>query len=354
MEFTPAWLERYLSHRLGSAVIVKEEDITRFPRGSSRETWFINYRSKDDIEALKSIVFRLDFRGGSTDPSSLDQEYFMYERLGQTDVPVAKALWWEDDPSWTDRPFYTREHVEGSWDVPHYQDPDPAYDEMRIAISKEHLSKLALIHQLDWKALGFDKYLPAPTSVEDCAKVFVESLMSMMEDIRTSAIPLFLEAGEWLIDNAPIAPRISLCKGTNGLGEEIFRGQKIVAMSDWEEASIGHPAADFAFMQDFVPEIEHDGQKIWGLEHALDYYYSLSGIRITPEAVAYYHKLRSLKTILFGQKAGGAIHANFDGPIRQTWTGTEVLHIGKYVTASAIGIVPPHSGDRFSELNQLV
>ena len=76
----------------------------------------------------------------------------MYEQLGHTAVPVARVLWWEDDPAWAARPFYVREHVEGSWDISHYRDPDPRYDELRIEVSKEHARNLALVHQVDWRA----------------------------------------------------------------------------------------------------------------------------------------------------------------------------------------------------------
>jgi aminoglycoside phosphotransferase (APT) family kinase protein len=353
MEFTPEWLQRYLSHRLGEPVRVTGEDITRFPRGSSRETWFIRYTSAAGGEP-RTLVFRLDFRSGSTDPSSLDQEYFLYERLGQTAVPVPKVLWWEEDPAWTDRPFYTRLHVEGDWDVPHYLDPSPAYDELRIEISKEHMRKLALVHNVDWKTLGLDSRLTAPPSPERCAQTYVEVIERYMEEVRSVAIPLFLEAAEWLKDQAPAAPRICLCKGTNGLGEEVFRGREIVAMSDWEEASLGDPAADFASLQNFMPEIERDGKKIWGLEPALDYYRSVSGIDVSPERVGYYFQVRALKTVLFAQKAATSAHRSVDAPVRQTWTGTEVLHVGKRGLAAAMGLLPPLSAEHFSELNKLV
>src|SRR3546814_11944674 len=82
----------------------------------------------------------------------------MYERLGHTNVPVAKALWWDEDPKWTDTPLYVRGKVEGNWNIPHFLDPDPQYDELRIAVSKEHMRKLALVHQVDWRALNFGEW----------------------------------------------------------------------------------------------------------------------------------------------------------------------------------------------------
>src|SRR6185312_6778062 len=115
MKFEARHLAWYLTHRLGHAVEVK--DVERFSRGTSRQTWFVTFQS-DRSENEETLVFRTDHATGSIEPTSLAQEYFMYERLGHTDVPVAKALWWEDDPAWTETPFYVRRKIEGSWNIP--------------------------------------------------------------------------------------------------------------------------------------------------------------------------------------------------------------------------------------------
>src|SRR4030095_16250119 len=109
-----------------------------------------------------------------------------------TAVPVARVLWWEDDPAWAARPFYVRENLEGSWDIPHYRDPDPRYDELRIEVSKEHARKLALIHQVDWRAGGFDAKLPVPESATHAARDFIDNIAAQLESFRLEPIPLFL------------------------------------------------------------------------------------------------------------------------------------------------------------------
>jgi aminoglycoside phosphotransferase (APT) family kinase protein len=342
-------LAAYLIHRFGPATTLV--NAVRFPRGSSRETWFIEYRLTPDALPVKS-VFRTDFPSGSTIPSSLEQEYFMYERLGHTVVPVARVLWWEDDPAWASRPFYVREHIEGSWDIPHFHDPDPAYDALRIEVSKEHVRKLALVHQVDWRNLGFEKWLSAPPDERVAARFYIEAVETQMRNLHGEPIPLFVAGAHWLKSQAPIAPCLSLLKGTNGIGEEVFREDKIVAMSDWEEAAIGDPAADFAFAQEVVSDIERDGKKIWGLSQALDYYQSISGIRVTTEAVGFYRLVQSLKMIMYSESAAVGTHSTPDAHIRQAWTGTEVAHVGKRIMAAAMGLGPPLPASRFLELNK--
>jgi aminoglycoside phosphotransferase (APT) family kinase protein len=343
-------LEDYLQHKFGPTVVL--EKATRFPRGSSRLTWFVDYRSEVD-SPIKSLVFRGESAGGATIHTSLEQEYFMYDRLGQTDVPVARTLWWESDGDWAPRPFYVREQVDGDWNVPHFADPDPKYDQLRIETSKEHMRKLALVHNVDWRKHGFDERLPVPASVETCARTFLDGLVERLEDYRREPMPVVVEALVELRRDAPVAPRICLCKGTNGLGEEVFKDGVIVAMSDWEEASIGDPAADFASLQDFLPEIDRDGTNLWGLEKALAYYREVSGIPLTLENVRYYQALRSFGAVLYGHKAAVITHhGNTD--IRKPWTGTEVLYVAKRLLAAATGLCDPLRTDWFAELNETV
>lgn len=349
MEMLKRPLEAYIAHRFGPSAVLAEA--TRFPRGSSRETWFVGYRTGAPAPITR-VVFRTDFPSGSTIPSSLEQEYFMYERLGHTAVPVAKVLFWEADPEWAARPFYVREHIEGSWDIPHYHDPDPAYDALRVETSKEHVRNLALVHRVDWRGLGLDKRLPAPPSVAEAARFYIEQVEAQFRGLRGEPIPLFVLGAHWLKQRAPTAACLSLCKGTNGMGEEVFQDGKIVAMSDWEEAAIGDPAADFAFAQELVSDIERDGKKIWSLNQALDYYYQVSGIRVTPEAVGFYRMVQSLKMVMYSESAAVGVHSTPDAHIRQAWTGTEVAYVGKRILAAAMGLAPPLPATRFAELNR--
>ena len=56
---------------------------------------------------------------------------------------------------------------------------------------------------------------------------------------------MLTEATYWLEEGIPPArTRLGLLKGNNGIGEEIWRDGRIVAMSDWELATIGDPSFD--------------------------------------------------------------------------------------------------------------
>lgn len=344
LDFTPAGLAPVLSRHLGGTVSVAGVDY--FPRGSSRETRFVRYSV--DGGAERELVLRSDYPAGGTDPNPLDLEYFLYARLSDAPIPTARALFWDDTSG--DRPFYAREKIDGDWNIAHFSDPDPVYDDLRIGFAKEHIATLARVHALDWRALGMGKRLAVPVDEADAAKSALRHALGQYLALATEPIPLFLEAVEWMTDHAPPASRLCLCKGTNGYGEEVFRDGRVVALSDWEEVSIGDAAADFAFMQGFLVDIERDGKPIWGLQPALDYYAELTGVRIAPETVQYYQLLRSLRLGIMSHNSAAAMRRP-DAHIRQGWTATEVLHLCKHILASAMGMAPPIAGPRFAQLN---
>jgi hypothetical protein len=83
-------------------------------------------------------------------------------------------------------------------------------------------------------------------------------------------MPMVTTALRWLEEQLPEGgPRVSLLKGNNGLGEEIWRDGHIVALSDWELASLGDPAQDWAFSQGLL--------NLWDREEVLVHYEEAAG-----------------------------------------------------------------------------
>jgi len=338
------FLERYLPRQFACDGVHVNE-IIKFPRGSSRETWFVDCTLvKGSAREPQALVIRRDFPGGSVCPMPLRTEFEIYHRLQNSNVPVARTLWFEDDPQLLEgnREFYLREQVQGSWEIPHILDPDPQFADLRIAYAKEHIRNLALVHTCDWAGLGFGAIMDVPESAEACARSIIDSFERELSAFQIEPFPILAEAREWLLDHAPAsAPRIALLKGTNGYGEEIFRDGKLVAMSDWELARIGDPAYDWAQMQDFAADIVVDGSKVWGLEQALAFYEAQCGIHIELAAVDYYRRLYSLIGMTFCHNAAIPVTRGTDLMARLCWPATEVLYRMKRTMAQTIGIAEP-------------
>ncbi len=329
---------RWLSARLPGEVEVRT--VERVARGVSRETWVV--RASSDGGDL-GLVVRRDHEAGSVDPIPLVSEYQVYRRLAATAVPVAEVLWFEDDPEWMPdgRPAYVRRLVEGSWKLPFIASPDPADDERRIEASREHIRKLALVHQVDWRAAGFAELFPVPDGPGDVATNLIRWFGARLAEVAMEPCPALVEGLDALAATAPAAPCVTLCKGTNGHGEEVWSDGRIVAMSDWELCCIAEPAYDFAQLQEMVPVIERDGRRIWGWEQALAYYRELTGIDVTVERVEWYRRFYALPMFLFTHNAARQVHLGHNRLVRFAWTGTEMLYQAELRFAGIAGFPPP-------------
>jgi len=337
-DITAEFVAAYLADKWGEPAQVEAAE--RHERGISRESWFITARR--DTRGVERLVLRRDLEGNSVGPGPLRFEYDVYRKLQGTGVPIAEALWWEENNAWAPagRPFYVRRLVDGSWRIPHYADPDPKYAPLRIEIGREHVRNLALVHQCDWRRHGFEEILPVPATESDCACVAIDRMYADLARFQFSPLPIVTEMREWLLDNAPAAPRICLLKGTNGLGEEVFRDNTIVAMSDWEQASLGDPAADFARTQDFFRDVLAEGRAIWGMRQALDFYAELTGVSIPLASVEYYRVLTIVENVISLHHGAVPIAERTDLSVRLSWLATEVVFIGHRVMLDALSAGP--------------
>jgi aminoglycoside phosphotransferase (APT) family kinase protein len=217
-------LTSYFRERLGSHVKILKTKRT-FP-GISRETYLV-WTQEGNAEG--SYIFRTDSPGGPICPVPLEYEYKIMAHLFRTPVPVAEPLWFDAAPEVTN---------------------GEAAAARRQRVAFEHAEKLAVLHTLDLKASGFDLFVDLPASPEQAARHDFDRWTGIWREVRTDPMPLVTEASYWLEEHLPrTAARISLCKGNNGMGEEIWKDDKIAALSDWELAFAGDPAQDWALSQ---------------------------------------------------------------------------------------------------------
>ncbi len=321
-------VEGYLRKRLAPSTSIRQ--MRRAPIGLSRQTWFLDL-------GHRRLVLRADNPGGiAAVPGSLEHEYDLYRRLGETSLPVAKTLWFEADPSILGAPFYLREYVEGTQSPDHFDDPDPRYDDVRVEVSKEHARRLAMVHALDWRALGFDRVLTVPRSPADCAIATVDRIAAGLRDVAIEAMPLLEMITLWLRQHSPPASDAVLCKGSNGAMQEIWSGLTIVGLSDWELASIGDPANDWARCQGYIVEIP--GR--WDRRRILDYYTTLSGHEVSDDAIEYYQLIYVFEMILVGLHSARVLYEGDQPDARLAHLASATVRSGLVRLAKAIGLYP--------------
>jgi aminoglycoside phosphotransferase (APT) family kinase protein len=270
-------LQDYLASHLGSAVTVKRV-VRTFP-GISRETFlvWIDHGGVED-----SLVFRTDAVGGPICPVPLAYEHRIIQHLWPTVVPVAEPLWFDPAPEITQgRPVMVRRMVDGSNDLPGLYDEGAVAADRRQRVAFEHAERLAALHTLDLEATGFTDFVEMPATASDCARADFDRWQRIFMEVRTDPFPLVTEAGFWLEEHLPTtAPRISLCKGNNGLGEEIWKDDRIVALSDWELAFAGDPAQDWALSQGMLT--------LGDADLTLGHYEAVAGFEIDRSSLDFY------------------------------------------------------------------
>ncbi len=270
-------LTDYFSARMGSDVRVSRFKRT-FP-GISRETFLV---WTEEAAGEGGYVFRTDALGGPICPVPLEYEYRIIEGLYPTAVPVAEPLWFDAAPEITEgRPVMVRRMVDGSNDLPGLYDVGDAAAARRQRVALDHAEKLATLHSLDLEATGFTAFVDMPASAQDCARFDFDRWMGLFREVRTDPFPLVTEAAYWLKEHLPTgAPRISLCKGNNGMGEEIWKDDRIVALSDWELAFAGDPAQDWALSQGML--------SLGDAETTLRHYEQVAGFDIDRSSLDFY------------------------------------------------------------------
>ena len=323
-EFVRAWLGARAAEIGIDRDSLSVVSIAALSRGVSRQTWSVVV---EDRSGRTELAVRRDHEVGSVIPTSLRTEFDVYSALAGTAVPHAQALMWEDDPTWMPdgRPAYVRAMVDGDWRLPEL-DGDPASNaSARIGLAREHIDKLAMVHGVDWRKAGFGHILAVPPTSINAAEFMIDDVMAQLTRHGASPSIAAAEAVATMRKSAPSdLEELVLCKGTNGHGEEVWRDNRIVAMSDWELAAIGDPAYDFVQCQELLADIVVDGRQVWGMKHALDYYRETTGRVITPGRIEFYRALLALLQHVYTQHSAQVVKRLLYPPLRFVWTATEV------------------------------
>jgi aminoglycoside phosphotransferase (APT) family kinase protein len=162
------------------------------------------------------------------------------------DVRTPRVLATCDDEGVIGVPFYVMRYEEGfviTSSVPDHLDA-PAE---RRRICEQLVEALAEMHDVDWRAAGLDGF-GKPTGYLDRQ---LRRFGGLWEHNKTRELPLVQEVGEWLAANKPESPTATIVHGDYRLGNTMFGREapaRLVAIFDWEMATIGDPLADLGYL----------------------------------------------------------------------------------------------------------
>jgi aminoglycoside phosphotransferase (APT) family kinase protein len=170
------------------------------------------------------------------------REYKVLTALAPTAVPVPRTLAFCDDASVNDAPFYVMELVDGKILRTSADIAALSRDEARRC-SQELIVVLVAIHAVDYEAVGLGDFGHPDGYVERQVRRWGEQ----WERSKTRELPAVDELARRLRAALPDSPRPTIVHGDYRLDNTMLAPDdpgRIVAVLDWEMATLGDPLAD--------------------------------------------------------------------------------------------------------------
>jgi aminoglycoside phosphotransferase (APT) family kinase protein len=185
---------------------------------------------------------------GPLPPSAHDvlREARLLSALEPTPVRSPEVLAVCDDLDVIGAPFYVMERVVG--DVVTDSIPAPLDNPTeRSRIADELIDSLVELHGVDWTTLGLEGFGKPTGYLERQLRRFT----GLWEHNRTRELPAVEEVGAWLTAKLPESPPSTIVHGDYRLGNTMLAAgapARLIAIFDWEMATIGDPLADVGYM----------------------------------------------------------------------------------------------------------
>ncbi len=199
------------------------------------------------FELSTGVIIRRPPRG-PLPPSAHDvlREARLLRALEGTPVRVPRVLAVCDDLEVIGVPFYIMERIEGEV-ITGTMPPDLDEEAERARVADELLDALVEIHAVDWTTIGLEGFGKPTGYLERQLRRFT----GLWEHNRTRELPEVERIGRWLQANLPESPPATIVHGDYRLGNTMFDRSapaRLIAILDWEMATIGDPLADLGYM----------------------------------------------------------------------------------------------------------
>ncbi|MBA1148731.1 phosphotransferase family protein [Ectothiorhodospiraceae bacterium WFHF3C12] len=173
----------------------------------------------------------------------IEREYKVMNALRDTDVPVPNMQLLCEEEGIIGTPFYVMNFLDGRvMSQPELPEVDKAE---RRPLFESLADTLARLHNVDWKAVGLEDF----GRPEGYVARQVHRWSKQYEASKTDEIPAMENLMKWLGENIPAEDETAIAHGDYRHGNVIFHSERpeVIAVLDWELATLGHPLADLAY-----------------------------------------------------------------------------------------------------------
>jgi aminoglycoside phosphotransferase (APT) family kinase protein len=248
MSAEPALIEPLPQHRLDEAALFGrigaelpgfsgEAELLQFQGGQSNPTYLIRSGERRWVLRKKPP--------GKLLPSAhqVDREFRVMQALAATDVPVPRVRLLCEDESVIGTAFYVMDHVDGRILADTALRDEPPAE--RTPIYRELAETLARLHRVDYAAVGLADFGRPDNYVGRQIDRWTRQYLAA----KTDEIPAMDALMAWLPEHAPKADETAIAHGDFRLGNMIYdrAAPRILAVLDWELATLGHPLSDLAY-----------------------------------------------------------------------------------------------------------
>jgi aminoglycoside phosphotransferase (APT) family kinase protein len=231
-----AWVESSVDGLVGPF------DWTRLEGGHSNLTFLLA-----DSTGRRAVIRRPPLGELLPKAHDMKREFTIISGLGTTDVPVAAALGLCEDTSVTGAVFYVMSEVDGRAMYTAEDADEWLTLEARANVGLSFMATLARLHSIDPARVGLDQLARHDGYVPRQLKTWYGSWQASIEgaDYDDGRIH---DLHDHLLAGVPEQGPARVVHGDYGMHNcMIDRSGNVVAVLDWEIATLGDPLADFAY-----------------------------------------------------------------------------------------------------------
>jgi aminoglycoside phosphotransferase (APT) family kinase protein len=236
-------LRQYLDDTLGDRIPIT---VTAMTGGGSCEVFAV------DRGAARWVLRRAPRHASSATAHDVLREFRILDAIKDESVPIARPIVACADAAVFGASFYVMERIDGRPILQSVPDAWARAPETHGRALEELVDALVAIHAVDWRACGLGDL----AHTDDYLSRQLARWLAQLDSYGGRDLPAAREIAGWLDAHRPADQPSALCHGDYKLDNVLFAPAappRLLAVVDWEMASIGDPLIDLAWALIFHP-----------------------------------------------------------------------------------------------------